>query len=171
VKTPQEQAIEEHVEALCIQDHEEHVGKILLATVILGYAEEAFTEEFYCDPPARIRVLQMNHSSMLNWTCREFCDPDWDIELVEPHPALEHATSIWIDGISRATDGEVQHPSAWKLDENQEPPPPAPKAQPEEHIKLQPAYTHDTKVFCPHCCREIVVTTTMSIDTDEMTRP
>lgn len=168
MKTPQQQAIMESIEDLCIKDHEAHFGKILLATFIIGYAEEAFTSEFHCEPPARVRVLRMNKADMLHW-CDEFCDPSWDIELVEPHPALEHATSIWIDGITRSTDGEVQHPSAWRLDENQEPPPPppVPEARPEENVKLQPAYTHDTKVFCPHCCREIVVTTTMSIDTDE----
>jgi len=163
VKTPQEREIVNHVEDLCIKDHNEHIGKILLTTFVFGYTE------VYFNPPARVRVLKMDHKHMLNWTCREFCDPRWDVELVESHPALGTTTGLWIYGISHSIDSKIQQPYSWTVDTSQEPQPsPKPSLEIlENNIKLQPAYTHDTKVFCPHCCREIVVTTTMSIDTDE----
>jgi hypothetical protein len=167
MRTTKEQASYDHIENLCIEDHENHLGKILKTSLVIGYIEND-SVEIYCNPPARVRVLGMQQRDMLNWTCNEWCDPNWDIDLVEPHQQLKNCSSIWVDGISRSIDGEVQHPSVWVIDENQElPPPQTPPKNPEENIKLQPAYTHDTRVFCPHCCQEIIVTTTISIDEEK----
>lgn len=115
-----DKAAYDRVEELCLKDHEEHLGKIILATDLFGY-NHSDCDEIHCDPPARVRVLKMKPSNMLNWTCEDFLDPNWDVELVEPHPALENSGSLWIDGISRSMRGETEHPSGWRVDENQEP--------------------------------------------------
>jgi len=161
------------VDDLCTQDHKEHVGKILLASLVMGYINDDYAE-ICCDPPARVRVLDMNYRDMLNWTDEIFCDPNWDIVIVDPHPALENATSTWVDGISRSINGEVQYPSGWKLDENQEPPPPIEK--PEDHCigcghakskgcSCPPLTSeHTIDINCPHCGKTVSITTTIKVE-------
>lgn len=155
----------DRIETSCITDYEEHSGKILLANLILGYKDDDYVE-ITCDPPVRVRVrMDMNYRDMLNWTDEDFCDPNWDVEIVEPHPSLENVSSMWVDGISRAISGKVERPSTWTVDENQEPPPPPPKPAlkepPRESTEIS---DHRIAFCCPHCGETISITTTFILD-------
>lgn len=108
------ETIEERIEIACRQDLKEHQGKIIEASLVMGY-HNYNQIEVACDPPARVRVTQKDDGQYVNWTTTEFADPNWDVELVEPHPSLEGVHSLYIDGISRSTTGQVQCPSTWKV--------------------------------------------------------
>jgi hypothetical protein len=104
---------DDSIEKSCRRDLEEHHDKILRAKLVMGYRGND-SVEVTCDPPALVRVTQKDDGQFINWTTHDFADPNWDVELVKPHPALEGVRSLWVDGISRSRTGEVEHPD-WEI--------------------------------------------------------
>jgi len=148
---------QDHIEEQCLADYEAHKNKILLATRVECYiSEDQLTID--CDPPARVRVRdRVPENDIRRWTDAEWCDPYWDVDLVEPHPALDRASSMWVYGISRSIDGEIQGgDNDWRLDENQLS---APEPQPDQTC---PGCGHPPSttmsVDCPHCGESLTIT-------------
>jgi hypothetical protein len=110
---------EKEIEDRCWEDYQEHAGKISLVTLVFAYINDD-CHEIFLDAPIRVRIWdKLQRDSILNWTTDEWCDSSWDVELLEPNEKLDKASSLFIDGISRSTTGDVNQPKEWKLDENQ----------------------------------------------------
>jgi hypothetical protein len=140
------------IEAQCLADFEMHKHKILLAKFVIGYRNDT-SVEIYCTPPARVRLTDTLEQDIAHWN-DEWCDPYWDVELIEPHPALEGVGSLWVDGISRSLTGEVGIPNpGWAVDENQEPAYQLDEPAPEQTDT--PAYEAESTIRCPFCNCEI----------------
>lgn len=139
----------EKVTNICLEEHASYKHKILLVTLVEGYKDDDIAE-FFCDPPARVRVTETREDDIDHWTDSEWCDPYWDVELVEPHPTLSDASDFWVYGISHSIDGKIQNTSTWKLDENQEPAyQPREPVAPPQTPSLHP--NGDTSFCCPFC--------------------
>jgi hypothetical protein len=104
---------DDSIEKSCRRDLQEHHDKILRAKLVMGYRGNDYVDVI-CDPPALVRVTQTDDGQFINWTTHDFADPNWDVELIQPHPALEGVRSLWVDGISRSRTGEVEHPD-WEI--------------------------------------------------------
>jgi hypothetical protein len=144
-KIPSE--VYERVTNLCLEEHNSYKHKILLVTLVEGCKDDDIAE-FSCDPPARVRVMETRKDDIDHWTDSEWCDPYWDVELVEPHPSLDGASGLWVYGISHSISGQIQNTSTWKADENQEPAY-QPKAPTQETTSPHP--NGDSSFCCPHC--------------------
>jgi hypothetical protein len=148
----------EVIEKRCLADHEEHVHKILLARFVIGYKGDN-SVEIYLDQPARVRVLETSNaeSDIFHWN-DDWCDPYWDIELLEPHPQLEGVRSLWVDGPSRNIDGtEYSVPKpGWTVDPNQEPAyaPPEPQAPP---AICEEGTASTVTAVCPCCGADLTI--------------
>lgn len=147
---------EDVIEELCLADYEAHKYKILLASIVSGYVGET-SADILCDPPARVRVMGTSKNDITHWPDDEWCDPYWDVELIEPHPALENARSLWVFGISHNIHNEIMGSRDWRLDENQEPP-----YQPREPLlpknEVCPPVTRTLMTACPHCGASLAIT-------------
>jgi hypothetical protein len=145
------------IEELCLAEYEAHKYKIILATLVNGWNDHDHSVEVFCDPPARLRVQETRKNDIQHWN-DDWCDPYWDVELVEPHPALENIRSLWVFGISHSLTGEIQGTTTQHLDPNQEPAyePPQPKKEcTDDH---QP--NTKTVIFfnCPCCDTGLTIT-------------
>lgn len=122
MSNPSDESIES-IEKKCMDDYREHEGKILLANCIHGYVDED-SHEFHLEKPVRVQVIEhQRENTILNWTASEWCDPNWDVELLEPHEKLDMASSLWVDGISRNTNGRhYELSSCWRVDPDQSKP-------------------------------------------------
>lgn len=108
----------EQIEAECMKDYRIYEDKYLLATYIRIFVDDN-TEDFYSPKPVRVRVVSnQRESDIINWI-DDWCDSYWDVELAEPNPELEKASSLYVDGISRNINGEVERPTGWRPDPNQ----------------------------------------------------
>lgn len=99
------------LEEIALKEFSEYKGKILLATVLLGY-ENDDSKSWHVDPPILVRVLETDKSSIFHWN-DDWLDPYWDVELLEDRPEFKNASSFYVDGPSRNLNGEVQAPQ-WK---------------------------------------------------------
>jgi hypothetical protein len=110
--------IQEGLEARAKADHAAHAGQIILATVVTGYNEHDDSVEVFCDPPARVRVCKaVREDDLCHWNDHEWLDPYWDVDLVEPHPALAGIRSMWVFGQSYSTKGGVEPCSEWTVEQ------------------------------------------------------
>jgi len=99
----------------CQEDFESHLGKILLANIVITACDERA-----CSPPARVRVIDTDMTMICKWTDHEHCDPLWNVELLEYHPALAGFSYLRIAGISHSTyEGANVIDDAWRLDDDQ----------------------------------------------------
>jgi len=110
----------EEIEDRCWEDYERHAGKVILASRVVAMIDHG-SVDVDLDPPIRLLVdKNQQRDCVISWNTSpsdNWCDPNWDVSLLEPHPVLEKASSIWVSGISRSTDGTVDHSTGWKLDE------------------------------------------------------
>ena len=174
MQTPERKARMDEIEELCLADYEEHVHKILLADFVIGFRGED-SVEVYLDPPARVRVQRTTdvESDIFHWN-DDWCDPYWDVELIEPHPQLADVRSLWVDGKSRSLNGQSSIPKpGWIVDPNQEPAyqPPQPERclgcghTEDEGCGCPPrTQTHTMNINCPCCGKSLTVTVVTTVD-------
>lgn len=92
-----------NVEALAISEYEVHVGKTVLVNAISGYVGND-SIDINLDPPVKVRVLSTQEQDIRNWV-DDWCDPYWDVEIIEPRTELAGLRSTWIRPTSRHIDG------------------------------------------------------------------
>lgn len=107
--------IELQLEQLAASDFKAHAGKILLVRTVVGYNERDDSVDILCDPPARMRVRATCCDDDLRHWCGDWLDPYWDVDLIEPHPALTDIRSTWVFGPSYSIDGKME-PSDWTVE-------------------------------------------------------
>ncbi|WP_321935354.1 hypothetical protein [Paraburkholderia sp. J8-2] len=92
------------IEARVLGDYQQMLGKIVLVRVVSGY-RGTDSVDVRLNPPAKVRVARTEEPSLKHWN-DDWCDPYWEVELVEPHPQLEGIRSIWISGNCYHLDGQ-----------------------------------------------------------------
>lgn len=96
----------EEIELRVLAEHRRLVGTEILVAEVTGFVDEDQVE-FFLDPPARMRV-EAGFDAVVRWMDDEWCDPIWDVKLIEPHPQLAHARSFWMYGTSYSTHGSTE---------------------------------------------------------------
>ena len=105
----------DYVEYLCMGNYERFAGKIVLVTALQGIVDDN-SVDFYQPIPVRARICTgLKKNNIIRWN-DDWCDSDWDVELLEPNPEIDAASSLWISGISRNTDGNVDTVNEWIVD-------------------------------------------------------
>lgn len=92
------------IEARAMRDYEQVLGKIVLVSAISGYFGND-SVDIPLPVPAKVRIDTTTESTVKRW-CDDWCDPYWEVSLVEPHPALIDVRSLWISGTCRHLDGK-----------------------------------------------------------------
>ena len=80
-------------------DYEAILGRIILVLELTGYKDDD-SHDFRMDPPVKARVVRTREDDLFHCVDKEWIDPYWDLELVEPHPRLEGYISFWMYGTS-----------------------------------------------------------------------
>jgi hypothetical protein len=73
-----------------------NLGCVFLVSAVTGYRGDD-QADVCLDPPARMRVVG---GTPWHWTCDDWLDPDWDMDLVDPHPQLEGMGAFWVGAVS-----------------------------------------------------------------------
>jgi hypothetical protein len=83
-------------------------GRAILVSELTGYIGDDYVD-FFLSTPATVRVDATAEDELFHQVDRDWIDPYWNLELLEPHPELEGARSLWMFGTSYNLDGvEVQ---------------------------------------------------------------
>ena len=98
---------DEELASKVMADYEAVVGNEIEVCKISGYDENDNSHDIVLTPPAKVRVLKTDRSSIVRW-CDEWMDPCWDVEAVDAHPQLEPMRSLWVYGISYHPDGGTE---------------------------------------------------------------
>ena len=114
---------EKELQASALADYRAHQGKRLRVWVIgASFDNGGGTNDTYTlSEPAIVRVpLGDPTGEVWKDICErwqdEFLDPVWVVELAEPHPTLNAATTLWIGGHSYCiTDGTRETNSEWAV--------------------------------------------------------
>lgn len=101
-------AIEERVWA----DYTEALGKVVLVRALSGFKGND-SDDYVLEPPARVRVGKTAESAVKRWDLggENWCDPFWEVTLVEPHPQLAGVRSMWIHATSYLLGSDRSEPS------------------------------------------------------------
>lgn len=90
-------------------DYEALKGNIVLLTEIECYDERSSSATAVCDPPAVGRILPYSparaRDCLERWADSTHCDPVYDVEILEPHPAFAGLRPSWVFGTSYSFDG------------------------------------------------------------------
>jgi hypothetical protein len=104
----------EEIESQCSAEYEGAVGKVVLISEIECYDEDLNNVTVQCAPPVIARIGTYDGGStdqcVIRWMDDENCDPVYDIEILEFHPAFGEAKArpSWIYGTSRSTSGTIE---------------------------------------------------------------
>ena len=109
------------IEARVMADYRAHVGREVLVRTVSGYVGMD-SVEVHLDPPARMRIDSTPETAVKRW-CDDWCDPYWDVTLVEPHPQLVDVRSMWMHGPSHHLDGIRSEGSDLAVDATPDSPP------------------------------------------------
>lgn len=100
---------EAEINEAVLRDYNELVGKVVLLNEVDGYDAHDTSVTVTCDPPAIARICRYSDKSVADcvtrWMDDVNCDPQYAIEILEPHPAFVGMRPSWIYGTSRSTDG------------------------------------------------------------------
>lgn len=92
------------IEAIVQADYERYLGQEVLVHRICGYVADD-SVDMDLDPPAKVRIEKTSTTSLARWI-DEWCDPLYEVTLVQPHPQLAEVRSLWIYGQSYHIDGK-----------------------------------------------------------------
>jgi hypothetical protein len=92
------------LESWVIEDYQKILGETIFVSDLTGYVDDN-TVDFGLKKPAKVKVVKTSMDSLLHWN-DEWLDPYWELELVEPHPALKGVRSLWMFGDSYSLDGK-----------------------------------------------------------------
>lgn len=99
--TEAEVAVRVRAEAVSLFD------KIIRVTEVDGFRNGDSVSHWSLDPPVRARILS-DESSLVRWVDDRWCDPVYEIELLEDRPELTDLTSPWVYGTSYSLDGGTE---------------------------------------------------------------
>lgn len=97
-RTPAELDLERRV----LAEYEQHLGRVIAVSSVCGYIGTD-SVDIHLDTPALVRVVKTDPQSVVRWM-DDWLDPQWDVELVEPHPALKGVDSLWVYATSYHPD-------------------------------------------------------------------
>jgi hypothetical protein len=90
-----------HLDALLLRD------SVIVVSELDGMAgNQGVVRRCLVHPPVRARVI-LENSSVIRWTTGGWCDPLYEIELLESRPDLADLTSLWVYGTSYDLDGNT----------------------------------------------------------------
>lgn len=103
---------EAEINEAVLRDYNELVGKVVLLNEVDGYGVDDVNVTVTCDPPAIARISRYNDENLVKgfvtrWMDDVNCDPQYEVEILEPHPAFAEMRSFWVYGTSRSTDGTI----------------------------------------------------------------
>lgn len=107
----------EEVERLVIADYEQLKGKLIRVTEVECFNEGDSSTMYLTDPIVlRISDSMQPDQGILRWTTQDWCDPAYDVRLVESSPEADawladgdyHVS--WVSGPSRSTTGAYSKP-------------------------------------------------------------
>lgn len=102
------------LERRAMVDYLQVAGKVVLASEIECYDHQGFSVTVDCDPPAVVRIAPYRTSQIfddvIRWADKTHIDPYYDVEVLEPHPALAGLRPSWMHGPSLGTDGTKEEP-------------------------------------------------------------
>lgn len=80
-------------------DYEDVIGRLILVSRPTGYVDEN-SIIFDLKTPALVRVVKTSNDDLFHQADKDWIDPYWNIELLEPHQELKEARSLWMYGTS-----------------------------------------------------------------------
>ena len=92
------------IEAKVMKDYAHYLGKDVLVHRICGFVGDDSTD-IELSPPAKVRVQATSEQSLKRWI-DGWCDPLYEVALVENHPQLNGVRSLWIHGPSLHLNGK-----------------------------------------------------------------
>ena len=92
------------IEARVMKDYAHYLGKDVLVKGICGFVGDDSTD-VELSPPAKVRVEATSEQSLKRWI-DGWCDPLYEVTLVENHPQLNGMRSLWIHGPSLHLNGK-----------------------------------------------------------------
>lgn len=92
------------IEAKVMKDYAHYLGKDVLVNRICGYVGDDSTD-IELSSPAKVRVETTSEQSLKRWI-DGWCDPLYEVSLVEDHPQLNGVRSLWIHGPSLHLNGK-----------------------------------------------------------------
>lgn len=92
------------IEAKVMKDYAHFLGKDVLVSRISGFVGDDSTD-IELSPPAKVRVESTSEQSLKRWI-DGWCDPVYEVALVEDHPQLAGVRSLWIHGPSLHLNGK-----------------------------------------------------------------
>ncbi len=101
------------IESQVSADYHAVAGKVVLLSEVECYDDSDNSVTVTCDPPAIARISRYQdrpslRENVCRWTDDSHCDPYWNIEILEPHPAFANVRPSWVYGTCRSTDGTVE---------------------------------------------------------------
>ncbi|PRD96816.1 hypothetical protein C6P88_02590 [Burkholderia contaminans] len=97
------------IEARVVADYQHMLGKTVLVRVVSGY-RGSDSVDIRLHPPAKVRIATTEEASLKHWN-DDWCDPYWEVEVVEPHPQLVGIRSTWISGSCYHLNGQQTNAS------------------------------------------------------------
>lgn len=87
------------VRAKIKEDYKAVKGRVILVSELYGYINDD-SRDFVVTPRAKVRVVNTSDDSLFHQNEKDWIDPYWELELVEPHRELNEARSLWMYGTS-----------------------------------------------------------------------
>lgn len=84
------------------------LGKVVLVKAISGYVG-LDSCDVLLDQPAKVRIGKSRESDVKRWNdcgAESWCDPLWEVSLVDTHPQLSEMRSLWIHGTCYLCDSD-----------------------------------------------------------------
>jgi hypothetical protein len=144
---------EQQIEKQCMDDYHEHEGKTILAQTVYGMTDH-YNRTFNFSPEDAVYLLiskDKKEEEVICWNQDGWCDPIWTVESKFKHSDLEEESILWVAGISRCTNGKIEHQSDWKIVLDCPVLPTAHLIDSKKTKQSQPT----TTVVCPHCNADI----------------
>lgn len=101
----------DEINEAALRDYRSVAGKVVWVTQVECYDDNDNQAIVTCDPPALARIQAYEEREELEniprWTNEEFCDPYYNLEILEKHPAFTGLRPSWTFGTCRSVNGEI----------------------------------------------------------------